>query len=55
MEQTVTQRDGSFQLSGFKPGRYRLTADAYPRSSKRHEVELRHDEVTEVEIVVEPQ
>ena len=54
-EQVFTEADGSFQLTGYEAGKYRVTAYAFERSSKSLGVELRKDESAEIELILERQ
>jgi hypothetical protein len=53
-DQAFGEQDGSFQVAGFEPGTYGVTADSGPEG-KSHEttVVLRDGELTEVELVIE--
>jgi hypothetical protein len=52
-EQTFTEADGAFQIAGFEPGTYSVTADDFEMGSKRTPVTLEADKPTEVEIVLQ--
>jgi hypothetical protein len=52
-EQTFGESDGSFQIAGFDPGTYKVTADGFQKTSKSQAVELRSDQTAEVELVLE--
>jgi hypothetical protein len=52
-QQTFVEPDGSFQMLGFEPGSYRVTADADGRLSKPLDVELRNDKTAEVELILQ--
>ncbi|MEA2343623.1 MAG: Carboxypeptidase regulatory-like domain [Thermoanaerobaculia bacterium] len=53
-DQAWGQQDGSFQVAGFEPGTYGVTADSGPEGKSRETtVVLRDGELTEVELVVE--
>jgi len=53
-DQAWGQRDGSFQVAGFEPGTYGVTADSGPEGKSRETtVVLRDGELTEVELVIE--
>jgi hypothetical protein len=53
-DQAFGEGDGSFQVAGFEPGTYGVTADGGPEGKSRQtKVVLRDGELTEVELVVE--
>lgn len=53
-DQAFGQRDGSFQVAGYEPGTYGVTADSGPEGKSRETtVVLRDGELTEVDLVVE--
>ncbi|MEO8378201.1 MAG: carboxypeptidase regulatory-like domain-containing protein [Acidobacteriota bacterium] len=54
-EQTHTESDGSFQLGGFDPGSYRVTAISFEKKSRAATVELKKNEATEVELILAPE
>jgi hypothetical protein len=53
-DQAFGQRDGSFQVAGYEPGTYGVTADSGSEGKSRETtVVLRDGELTEVDLVVE--
>ncbi len=53
-DQAWGQQDGSFQVAGYEPGTYGVTADSGPEGKSRETtVVLREGELTEVELTVE--
>jgi hypothetical protein len=55
LQQTFTSEDGSFQLSGFEPGRYRAMAEAFGQSSQPSWVDLARNDVTQVTLRLQRQ
>lgn len=53
-EQAFTQEDGSFEIAGFETGTYRITAEDFERESVPMSIDLKKDEPTDVELVLEP-
>lgn len=51
-EQVFTESDGSFQIAGFEPGTYKITADGIDGQSEPVSVTLEKNETNEVELVL---
>ncbi|MBV8544910.1 MAG: carboxypeptidase regulatory-like domain-containing protein [Acidobacteria bacterium] len=53
-DQAFGERDGSFQVAGYEPGTYGVTAESGPGSKSREtKVVLRDGELTEVDLLIE--
>lgn len=52
-EQTWARSDGTFEIGGFEPGRYRAIAEVFERRSQSVAIELNEDSATEIELTVE--
>jgi hypothetical protein len=53
-DQAFGERDGSFQIAGYEPGTYGVTAESGPGSKSREtKVVLRDGELTEVDLIIE--
>lgn len=54
-EQALTEKDGTFQLAGYEPGPYLITAEGFQQASNPFSFDLKADEISEVELVLHPE